>query len=107
MKKLTIALILALVVMTTAQVALSQDEINGSIEASANESSLNPVLGYALNISEDTGIVDPGSFLELRSDPGTPGDDDILLKIERFDTPPKTCSGNLICETFRLAKLTF
>ena len=107
MKKLTISLILALMVMTTAQIALGQNEINGSIEASANEGSVNPALAYALNISEDTGIVDPASFLVLRSDPGIPGDDDILLKIERFDTPPIACSGNLICETFRLAKLTF
>ena len=107
MKKLTISLLLALMVMTTAQIALGQDEINGSIEASANDGSVNPALAYALNISEDTGIVDPVIFLELRSDPGIPGDDDILLKIERFDTPPKACSGNLICETFRLAKLTF
>ena len=107
MKKLTISLILALMVMTTAQIALGQNEINGSIEASANEGSVNPALASALNISEDTSIVDPVSFLELRSDPGIPGDDDILLKIERLDTPPKACSGNLICETFRLAKLTF
>jgi len=102
MKKLTIALILALMVMTTAQIALGQDEINGSIEASANEGSLNPTIAYALNISEDTGI-----FLGLRSDPGISGDDDILLKIERRDTAPKTCSGNPICKTFRLGKLTF
>ena len=107
MKKLTISLLLALMVMTTAQIALGQVEINGSIEASANEGSMNPALAYALNITEDTGIVAPGSFQELRSDPGISDDDDNLLKIERFDTPPKACSGNLICETFRLAKLNF
>ena len=107
MKKLTISLLLALMVMTTAQIALGQDEINGTIEASANEGSVNPAPAYALNITKNTDIVDPGSFLELRSDPGIPDDDDILLKIERRDTAPKTCSGNPICGTFRLAKLTF
>ena len=107
MKKLTISLLLALMVMTTAQIALGQGKITGSIEASANEGPMNQALAYALNITQDTGIVAPGSIQELSSDPGVPDDDDSLLKIERFDTPPKVCSGNLICETFRLAKLNF
>ena len=93
--------------MTTAQIALAQGEINGSIEASANEGPMNQDLAYALNITEDTGIVGPGSFQELSSDPGISDDDDNLLKIERHDTAPKICSGNLICRTFRLGKLNF
>ncbi len=103
MNKLAISLLLALTVMTTAQFALGQDEI----EAGVNEGLLDPYLACALNLTPDTGTVKPVGARECGIDSTISDDGGIRLKFDLLETGLKTCSGDPICETFRLAKVTF
>ena len=68
MKKLTMNLILALMVMTSAQVALAQCNIDGTITASANDDAMGPAWVYTLDLTWDTGTQYALSHMNLLMD---------------------------------------
>ena len=61
-------MLLALMVMTSAQFALGQCFINGTIEASTNDDPMGPAWVYTLNLSWDTGTQYALSHMNLLMD---------------------------------------
>ena len=107
MRMLTISLLLALVVMTTAQIALGQCEICGTFEDSGNDGLPDLNQAYAMNLTGEVDTVDNAGFLVLSGDPSISGYDGILLKIAPLETEPRVCVSEPSCGTFRLVTFAF
>ncbi len=71
MKKLSMSLLLVLMMMTTAQFALAQCDISGTIEASPTTDPMWPAWTYTLTIYWDTGTPYALSHMDLLMDTAT------------------------------------
>ena len=107
MRMLTISLLLALVVMSAAQIALGQCEICGTIEDSGNDGLPGLDQAYAMNLTGEVDTVDTTRFMVLSGDPSISGYEGIQLKVAPLETEPRVCVSEHSCGTFRLVTLAF
>ncbi len=98
MKKLSTSLILVLVILTSAQFALAQCDISGTIVATANPDPLGPAWVYTMTINWDTGTPYALSHMNLLMDTagGTCSCADFMDALS-WDDPIGSSNGDPFC----------
>ncbi len=98
MKKLSMSLVLVLVILTSAQFALAQCDISGTIVATANPDPLGPPWVYTLTIDWDTGTPYALSHMDLLMDTagGTCSCAD-FMDVLSWDDPIGSSNGDPFC----------